>query len=798
MAQGKRSAISKSMGRKKAQGTTQHVSGLSSGKPGSKRKEAPARYGQLSRKQKQDLLDYGELMPQDFQDDEENVDGETENKRRRRVINEEDLDRELKEERERMEGQFNSSSEEEEEEEDDDDDWQKPSAYSRLVGSLKKTSKNQSFYEKIRREQEGIEDIVEKEDEDEDEDENADEDEEELEEGNGSDDQSEVETTDIAIDEDGDENVLSDQNEDEDEEEEIIGYESSDDEEALHRDRFETRFVDDQSTDFDEKIALVEQKKWITQGFEDDVLKEVMSYGTTSDKTIKTHTKIESLEQVQVKERLAKHWEKANEDCLDDDTPLFTPLQESLFNHMNQYRDIMYCNRTIENASEIRNTYILHALNHVTKTRDRILKNNGRLAKAQKEEKEIGECRDQGFTRPRVLIVLPFRNTVVEVVDTLIKLSGSEQQENKKRFYEQFSLRDDDAINEDKPADFLTTFKGNIDDHFRLPIKITRKTIKLFSDLYSSDIIIASPLGLRTLIGTEGDHKREFDFLSSIELVIFDQANHFLMQNWEHIEHLCQYLNLIPSDAHGCDISRIKSWYLDGKAPYLRQTLAFSEFLSPELNALFNKYFKNISGKLRIKQAYEGSIVDVVPQVQQTFTRIDTTSLAAMDDTRFKYFIDKTLPTLRKSAITQSHTLIFIPSYFDFVRLRNYFEDNKYSYSPCCEYTSPAGIGRARSQFFYGRTNFLLYTERIHFFRRYNIRGTFHVVFYGLPDHPQYYTEIVDFLGLKFDEASAAEEATFSCTALFSKYDFLKLERVVGSERAKKMCAAQKNVFMFA
>ncbi|KAF7727858.1 rRNA-binding ribosome biosynthesis protein utp25 [Apophysomyces ossiformis] len=788
MAQGKRSAISKSMGRKKAQTATSHVSGLSSARSSVKRKEAPVRYGQLSRKQKQDLLDYGELVPQDFQDDEENVEDDSENKKRRRVIDEDELDRELEEERERMEGRFDSSSEEEEEE------WQKPSAYSMLVGSLKKTSKNQSFYEKIQREQEGIEDVVEQDDDEDgeeyDEEEEVDDDVSVLDQGSEEEDSAsavgeEEDDDDMAAEED-----IEKEEEEEEEEEMMIGYESSDDEDKLGSDRFETRFGDKQSSDFDNKITLIEQKKWITQGFENDSLKEVVSYTPVADKTVMDDVKITGLEQVQVKEKLARHWKEANEECLGEGADVFTPLQEALFSHMNHYRDMLYCNRTIDNAAEIRNTYVLHALNHVMKTRDRILKNNSKIAKAQKEEKEIGEYRDQGFTRPRVLIVLPFRNTVVEVVNTLIKLSGSEQQENKKRFYEQFSLRDDDAINEDKPADFLATFKGNIDDHFRLPIKITRKTIKFYSELYSSDIIIASPLGLRTLIGTEGDHKREFDFLSSIELVIFDQANHFLMQNWEHIEHLCQHLNLIPSDAHGCDISRIKSWYLDGKAPYLRQTLAFSEFLSPELNALFNKYFKNITGKLRIKQTYEGSIVDVIPQVQQTFTRIDTTSLAAMDDARFKYFIDKTLPTLRKSAITQSHTLIFIPSYFDFVRLRNYFEDNKY--------TSPAGIARARSQFFHGRTNFLLYTERIHFFRRFNIRGTFHVVFYGLPDHPHYYTEIVNFLGLKFDEATAAEEATFSCTALFSKYDFLKLERIVGSERAKKMCAAQKNVFMFA
>lgn len=147
----------------------------------------------------------------------------------------------------------------------------------------------------------------------------------------------------------------------------------------------------------------------------------------------------------------------------------------------------------------------------------------------------------------------------------------------------------------------------------------------------------------------------------------------------------------------------------------------------------------------------------------------------------------------------QAHTLFFIPSYFDFVRIRNYLEDNKYDYEPCCEYTSGSGIARARAQFFHGRTKFILYTERIHFFRRYNIRGTYHVVFYGLPEHPQFYTEVVDFLGLKInDQASAAEEATFSCTALFSKYDFLKLERIVGTDRAKNMCTAQKNVFHFA
>ena len=48
--------------------------------------------------------------------------------------------------------------ESEQEESDEGETWEKPSAYSQLVGSLQKTSKNRVFYDRIKREQEGIED----------------------------------------------------------------------------------------------------------------------------------------------------------------------------------------------------------------------------------------------------------------------------------------------------------------------------------------------------------------------------------------------------------------------------------------------------------------------------------------------------------------------------------------------------------------------------------------------------------------------------------------------------------------
>lgn len=68
-----------------------------------------------------------------------------------------------------------------------------------------------------------------------------------------------------------------------------------------------------------------------------------------------------------------------------------------------------------------------------------------------------------------------------------------------------------------------------------LGVAILQRSIRLYAPFYSSDILIASPLGLRTIIGAEGEKKRDFDFLSSVELLIIDQADIYLMQNWEHV-----------------------------------------------------------------------------------------------------------------------------------------------------------------------------------------------------------------------------------------------------------------------
>jgi len=82
------------------------------------------------------------------------------------------------------------------------------------------------------------------------------------------------------------------------------------------------------------------------------------------------------------------------------------------------------------------------------------------------------------------------------------------QIENYERFLSEYSLPSgvtDKLVenSQEYPEDHVEVFKGNIDDSFRVGAKVNRKQVKLFSEFYSADLIVASPLGLRTSIEKE-------------------------------------------------------------------------------------------------------------------------------------------------------------------------------------------------------------------------------------------------------------------------------------------------------
>uniref|UniRef100_A0A8C5LHU7 U3 small nucleolar RNA-associated protein 25 homolog n=1 Tax=Jaculus jaculus TaxID=51337 RepID=A0A8C5LHU7_JACJA len=509
-----------------------------------------------------------------------------------------------------------------------------------------------------------------------------------------------------------------------------------------------------------------------------------------------------NLTSLHLQKPLGSTWTKTNSQFLsgpqNSSTP-FTPLQKELFLIMNSYRDLFYPERTaLKNGEEIRHVYCLHVINHVLKANARVLANNSRRRAEKLGVGDDDDFRDQGLTRPKVLVVVPFREAALRVVQLFISLLEGDSKKkiivsNKKRFQGEYgSDPEERPPNLKRPEDYEAVFVGNIDDHFRIGVAVLQRSIRLYAPFYSSDIIIASPLGLRTIIGAEGEKKRDFDFLSSIELLVIDQADLYLMQNWEHVLHLMSHMNLLPLDSHGVDFSRVRMWSLNNWSKYYRQTLLFGALQDAQLNSLFNKYCFNSQGQVAVRNVpVTGSINHVLVQLPHVFQRMEAPGLASVVDFRFNFFINKILPQYRDAVM--SHTLIYVPSYFDFVRLRNYFKKEDLNFTHICEYTQKSGVSRARHFFLQGEKHFLLLTERFHFYKRYTIKGIRNLIFYELPTYPHFYSEICNML----KATNRGEEATWTCTVLYSKYDAQRLAAVVGVERAAQMLQSQKSVHLF-
>ncbi|EXJ79991.1 hypothetical protein A1O3_08277 [Capronia epimyces CBS 606.96] len=596
------------------------------------------------------------------------------------------------------------------------------------------------------------------------------------------------------------EEQISELNEDPEADEELEGglaaEDDSEDDDSLLRDPFEKHYTALTEQELKNVAKQVDGKEWQTQAspLETDIRRTILSRKGEAT----TSSTVKSAKDLFLKHRL-----------LESGSRLVASLsseEKALAGSLSNYVDILSGCRTVKNAGKLRDLTCLHALNHVFKTRDRVLKNNAKLS-AQSDAETL-DVRDQGFTRPKVLIIVPTKQACVRFVESIVKLSEPEQQENKARFVDTFSLEDSDEWL-DKPEDFRELFGGNHDEDFRIGLKFTRKTIKYFSGFYNSDIIFGSPLGLMRTITTGGGGKKDkkkahdADFLSSIEVVIVDHANALQMQNWQHVEYVFSQLNLLPKDSHGCDFSRVRHWYLDGQAKYLRQTVVFADYLTPEINALASSHLHNMAGRVKLVPTYPGAMLSVsslLPfTVHQTFLRIPSPHPLQDPDARFKFFATTVLPPLVRESRHQKGILLFAPSYADFVRLRNYLSTSpdatSLSYGSISEYTPVRDVMRARSHFLSARHALLLYSERAHHHFRYRLKGVRKIVFYGVPENPLFWPELISLLGLATANDPTTTQAgkpadvnlKRAVRALFSKWDALKLERIVGSDRVGRL-----------
>ncbi|XP_050077054.1 U3 small nucleolar RNA-associated protein 25 homolog [Anopheles maculipalpis] len=504
-------------------------------------------------------------------------------------------------------------------------------------------------------------------------------------------------------------------------------------------------------------------------------------------------------------------------------------LQRDTFAILNGYRDLYLPQRSFENANRLRYVYCLHVLNHVLKAVSKIQHHTiklitnrkaGRKKPAEdqfrrrlKEQKEVkvgekptvgdDEYRDQGFVRPKVLIIVPFRESALRCVTVLKRLFAGDQESsviNWKRFTDEYGGGPSLHFPRRNPkhADYERTFAGNIDDNFRLGIAFNRSTMKLYAKFYSSDVIIASPLGLRMTIGAKGEQHRDYDYLASIELLIIDQAEVCYAQNWDNILHIMDHLHQQPKSTEYTEFSRVREWCLNGWSKFYRQTVLLSAFEVPEFRWLYNKHFRNYRGKVRLcNRPTFGTVKNVVLRVPQSFLRIETATLASAGTARFSHFLHVVLPQAR--SVTMARSLIYVPSYFDFIRLRNHFKNEELSFTQICEYTTDAKIARARDMFYHGSKHFLLYSERAHFFRRHRIRGVRHLIFYAPPVYPHFYSELVNLMTKEYQNPhDGVDDESMTVTVLYTAYDMYQLTALVGASRAKAMIKAPRSVHRFS
>jgi len=502
--------------------------------------------------------------------------------------------------------------------------------------------------------------------------------------------------------------------------------------------------------------------------------------------------------------------------------------QAAFYSMLASYVDVQHGDRTLvpdqgpagqQLNDETLDAVCLHVIDHVTRTRNRVMKNNESLAKKAKAGTKVLEDdlpRDQGFVRPTVLFLTPMRNiagrAIMRLLDLCPAAHGRNDSVNKlERIEEDFlAYEGSDSEDEDEeprgkkkfkpfvPADHKALFKGNTDDHFRLGLKLTKASVRLYVDFFGADIIFASPLGIVTALQ---DEKSAADFLSSIELLVIDHANVIQMQNWAHVVTIVDGMNALPQEMRDCDIQRVHESHLNGHARHLRQTVLLSSFQTPEINALFNRRCVNYEGKVRLRTSQKGVLGQLTLKTRQQFERVNMKSsdVVNADDIRFKYFVKHVLPRIRENP--EPGVVIFVSSYFDFVRIRNLLTKEEVSFAVNSEYTEPSEAARARTLFADRRKRVLLLSERAHFYFRRRIKGAREICFYSLPEHAHYYPELVSYLAGSAATASGSAPVVghvAGVVALFSKLDALKLERIVGSARCAKMTAKNEHpMFLF-
>ena len=111
------------------------------------------------------------------------------------------------------------------------------------------------------------------------------------------------------------------------------------------------------------------------------------------------------------------------------------------------------------------------------------------------------------------------------------------------------------------------------------------------------------------------------------------------------------------------------------------------------------------------------------------------------DDARFSFFTKQIWDKLYEE--NPGYTVLFVPSYLDFVRLRTFFRNKNAQVAFISEYSEKKDCQRARHDYETKAKPILVISERAIIFDKIKLRYASNVVMYGLPESPDIFTDVL-------------------------------------------------------
>ena len=161
-----------------------------------------------------------------------------------------------------------------------------------------------------------------------------------------------------------------------------------------------------------------------------------------------------------------------------------------------------------------------------------------------------------------------------------------------------------------------------------------------------------------------------------------DFSEVFIYQNLEHLNEILYFVNKIPKNNQNIvNINRIKDNYSNGFGNLLPQSIIISHFKCLDLDILLNDYCNNINGKILINENCINQIDKIkkdfsekYPNASFEFKILNNLKRDDDYDDKFNYFTKNIWKNLYESF--DKHTIIFVSSSFDYLRLNSFFKQN--------------------------------------------------------------------------------------------------------------------------